>query len=62
MKAVADGDEVALDLEVLAVFLVRHTRLLAVKVMHGHMAGPVHGGQASSGACLHQIRVSSVWP
>ena len=53
--AVATGDEVAVHGVGDAAFFVRHTGLVGVKVMQGHVFCFVHGGQASSGASVHQI-------
>ena len=53
--AVAACDEVAGEGVRLAVFLVRDAGCGAVKVVHLHVGGFVHGGQACSGTGVHQV-------
>ena len=55
MKAVAAGDEVAVDALLAAVLTVSHVRRCSVDAVHGDVAGFVDGGQARRSAGVHQI-------
>ena len=55
MKAVAAGDEVALQLMDLAVLLIAHDGAVAIEAHGLHVAGLVDRGQALGGAHFHQV-------